>query len=639
MDPRRRAERLAGAIAGRARAIGAGLVAAAVLAGVLLRHAGVDLGAATAPMFWVRFSEHYRGLPLAHPWWPAVPLAAALGAVLVLLRARRLPVGAYLAGVFGVTLLARFGLNTAQFGTDEWSWPLRRPNSLVTEYPAAYDHVRGHAAAFVDRFAELVPHLPAHPSGHPVGATLAFYALDRATGGPTGTAVVLSVLGAAAVVPTYLLARLVGDERSGRVAAALFALAPQTLLYGTTSYDAAFVPLAALIAWLLLRRTVAAGAALAAVAFLLSYALALVPVFAVLAAPRRERRRIALACAVAIAGLLAALAAGLGYDPIGGGAGDTRRLPGRDRGPAAVRLLADRRPRRVPDRAGPAGGGAIPARRRAARADRRRAGCLRPPRRPDRRDRGRGRADPAVPGADGGGRRGDPAALAAVARDRPRARCRRGLPDRAGVGHDVLMFSICPAGPGSIGAVGVRIQLVDGRAAPILARRYYAADGETSPIVRALAQVPELLPATMPFLAAVLGPSSLDLRTKELVILRVSADAGCSYCIGAHQLAAHDAGVTERESAALLGGLPLSDAFPAEEAAILELADAVAAGGEVDERLLRPVRRSHGDHGLVELVLLAATTLMLNRFCTTLGLPLTDAARARLQTLAAAGDG
>lgn len=316
MDPRRRAERLAGAIAGRARAIGAGLVAAAVLAGVLLRHAGVDLGAATAPMFWVRFSEHYRGLPLAHPWWPAVPLAAALGAVLLLLRARRLPVGAYLAGVFGVALLARFGLNTAQFGTDEWSWPLRRPNSLVTEYPAAYDHVRGHAAAFVDRFAELVPHLPAHPSGHPVGATLAFYALDRATGGPTGTAVVLSVLGAAAVVPTYLLARLVGDERSGRVAAALFALAPQTLLYGTTSYDAAFVPLAALIAWLLLRRTVAAGAALAAVAFLLSYALALVPVFAVLAAPRRERRRIALACAVAIAGLLAALAAGLGYDPI-----------------------------------------------------------------------------------------------------------------------------------------------------------------------------------------------------------------------------------------------------------------------------------------------------------------------------------
>ena len=50
--------------------------------------------------------------------------------------------------------------------------------------------------------------------------------------------------------------------------------------------------------------------------------------------------------------------------------------------------------------------------------------------------------------------------------------------------------------------MGVRIQLVDGRAAPILARPYYAADGETSPIVRALAQVPELLPATMPFLAA-----------------------------------------------------------------------------------------------------------------------------------------
>jgi AhpD family alkylhydroperoxidase len=171
--------------------------------------------------------------------------------------------------------------------------------------------------------------------------------------------------------------------------------------------------------------------------------------------------------------------------------------------------------------------------------------------------------------------------------------------------------------------------------APILARRYYAPEGETSPIVRALAQVPELLPGTMPFLAAVLGPSSLDLRLKELVILRVSADAGCAYCIGAHRLAAHDAGVTEPESAALLGACPLVDVFAADEVAVLELADAVAAGGDVPERMLRPVRRSHGDHGLVELVLLAATTLMLNRFCTTLRLPLSGGARARLAGLPA----
>src|SRR5439155_23988203 len=97
VDPRRRAERLAGGVAGHARAIGAALVAAAVLAGVLLRHAGVDLGAATAPMFWVRFTEQYRGLVPAHPWWPAAPLAAALAATVLLLQARRLPAATYLA--------------------------------------------------------------------------------------------------------------------------------------------------------------------------------------------------------------------------------------------------------------------------------------------------------------------------------------------------------------------------------------------------------------------------------------------------------------------------------------------------------------------------------------------------------------
>ena len=173
------------------------------------------------------------------------------------------------------------------------------------------------------------------------------------------------------------------------------------------------------------------------------------------------------------------------------------------------------------------------------------------------------------------------------------------------------------------------MRLIDRPDAPILARRYFAVDCETSPIVRALAQVPELLPATMPFLAAILGPSAIDLRTKELVILRVSADAGCAYCVGAHRLAARDAGVTELESDALLRSIPLADAFDAEEVGLLELADAVAGGGDVPAALTRSARTARGDHGLVEVVLLASATLMLNRFCTTLQLPLPRAARSR----------
>jgi AhpD family alkylhydroperoxidase len=180
---------------------------------------------------------------------------------------------------------------------------------------------------------------------------------------------------------------------------------------------------------------------------------------------------------------------------------------------------------------------------------------------------------------------------------------------------------------------GPRIALIEPAGAPILARPWYADAGETSPIVRALAQVPELLGPTMPFLGAVLGPSAIDLRTKELVILRVAALRNCDYCVGAHRVAAADAGVTGREAAALRGLLALDETFDEATVDLLRLVDAVAGDGDVPDAVVAAVRRALGDHGVVELVLLAATTLMLTRFCTTLRLPLTAATTARLGEL------
>ena len=91
---------------------------------------------------------------------------------------RACPRGRSSCGAFALALGSRLGLAVAQRGEREWWWPLVRPNSRVTEYPAAYPFVRGHVLAFVDHFAESVPMLPVHPSGHPVGATLAFFGLD-----------------------------------------------------------------------------------------------------------------------------------------------------------------------------------------------------------------------------------------------------------------------------------------------------------------------------------------------------------------------------------------------------------------------------------------------------------------------------
>ena len=182
-----------------------------------------------------------------------------------------------------------------------------------------------------------------------------------------------------------------------------------------------------------------------------------------------------------------------------------------------------------------------------------------------------------------------------------------------------------------------RIRLVEPPDAPILARPLYSSTGETSPITRALAQVPELLGPTMGFLGPVLGPSSIDLRTKELVILRVSAEAECAYCTGAHRVAAADAGVSDGERRALVGSAPLDEWFEGEDLRLLRLCDAIAAGGHVEARVVDAVRRDRGDHGVVELVLLACATLMLNRFCTTLELPLTEATAGRLGSLVAEG--
>ena len=175
-----------------------------------------------------------------------------------------------------------------------------------------------------------------------------------------------------------------------------------------------------------------------------------------------------------------------------------------------------------------------------------------------------------------------------------------------------------------------RITLIEPADAPILARPLYLQTGETSPITRALAQVPELLGPTMGFLGPVLAPGAIDLRTKELVILRVSAVAECAYCTGAHTVAAADAGVDAAEREALVGNAPLEEAFDGEDLRLLQLCDAIAAGGDVEATLVAGVRRDRGDHGVVELVLLACATLMLNRFCTTLALPLTDATAERL---------
>ena len=181
-------------------------------------------------------------------------------------------------------------------------------------------------------------------------------------------------------------------------------------------------------------------------------------------------------------------------------------------------------------------------------------------------------------------------------------------------------------------AAGKRlISLVSAAEAPLLAQPYFSG-GDPGPIVAALAHVPEMLEVTLPFIGAVLGPSAIDLRTKEVVILRTSARASCRFCVESHTLVALDSGLSVSEVRALRGEFDVDEAFPAEEdRAVIAWCDTLVGTGSVDPASRDRLRQGRPDHVVVELTLLAATTLLLNRFCTALELPTTPEVMARLR--------
>ncbi len=176
------------------------------------------------------------------------------------------------------------------------------------------------------------------------------------------------------------------------------------------------------------------------------------------------------------------------------------------------------------------------------------------------------------------------------------------------------------------------MRLIDAEQAPILARPYYPDEGSPSPITASLAHVPEVLEATLPFVARILGPTAVGLRAKEIVILRTSALMECRYCVQTHTAVALDSGLTVEEVRALRGEAELEAVFTrAEELVLIAWVDAVALGrGAVPEEVSARAREAMGDPELVELTLVAAATLMLNRYCSALGLPTSAATLGRL---------
>jgi hypothetical protein len=290
-------------------------LAATLAVGLLARAAGVNWGAPAQPLFVV-----WRPVVSAWELLAVAALGAALLAALRLRRAALAPLP-FAAALFGLTLLARLGLNLARRGPEDWYhvFVVRETGEGRLEYLPALSELRDGVGPFLDRFDALVPGLPVHPSGHPPGMvlTLHWLGIDSAQ---AAAALAIGV-GALATPVLYALARDLFDEATARTAALLFVFVPTSLLYGATSADALFATLGLLAAVGLVsarRSLVLAGAAMLAIASFYSYALLGVGAWAVLVRWRRfglgAALRAGALCAAAVVGFYLLLLATTGFD-------------------------------------------------------------------------------------------------------------------------------------------------------------------------------------------------------------------------------------------------------------------------------------------------------------------------------------
>jgi hypothetical protein len=215
--------------------------------------------------------------------WAAAALpvvAVVVAGVLVLHRSPiawpwRVAASAVLAAAMALAVAALAG------GPAAW-WA---PFDYAGEYPAGVGRV-GAVPTFLREFPSRLPGLPSHAAGHPAGAMVVYALVARVWPGLAAAALATVGIGSLGAVAAGGLARDELGGRGGRLALAIWVVAPGVVLYLATSADAVFAAVlggAALAAHRgLVRRsatwTVAGGALLWA-SSMLTYAAVLLLVF------------------------------------------------------------------------------------------------------------------------------------------------------------------------------------------------------------------------------------------------------------------------------------------------------------------------------------------------------------------------
>jgi uncharacterized peroxidase-related enzyme len=134
---------------------------------------------------------------------------------------------------------------------------------------------------------------------------------------------------------------------------------------------------------------------------------------------------------------------------------------------------------------------------------------------------------------------------------------------------------------------------------------------------RTMANRPEVLKNFVPFYGAIVGPGSVDRRTKELVYLTCSFANECAYCTAAHVASGKKAGITPEEIQAIQ--TEQDHGFSQPERAAIRYARELTRTAEADET--RDALLEHfNDEQVVEITLVAAIANFTNRFNNGLGM-------------------
>lgn len=295
----------------------AGVALLTVTVGLALDEAGVGLGTQLPPFF--------------ASWDPGIDSDALVALPILLLAglvaARSVEWSASPTSFLVVAILAgasaRLALAAAGGGTSSWASVFGTDPEAANEYLPALPALDRGVGNFLDRFAEVAPSLPIHPSAHPPGLLLTMEGLGIESPGALAALVIAG--GLAAIPLTYVLARRVGlDPGRARIATLLMAFSPAGMIYGVTSTDALFASLGMVAAVLLMGSgwlSRVGGAVALAVGAFFSWALLAIGAFAFFLVAQRERARDAIAMAAIAGAALVTMYFGLwaiwGFDPIG----------------------------------------------------------------------------------------------------------------------------------------------------------------------------------------------------------------------------------------------------------------------------------------------------------------------------------